>query len=246
LKYTMTGKSTWIPTGPIAHRGLFENKEIPENSMAAFDLALMKGYPVEFDTRLLSDGEVAVFHDEGLLRMTGINTLINEVDTTSLCGVKLLGTDEKIPLLRNVLSLVSGRVPMLIEIKNRGRAGKLEQRVSELLREYRGEFAVQSFNPYSLGWFKEHAPEIPRGQLSGDFRGEKLPFYKKFILRNFFMNWLSKPDFIGYDIRLLPCRVVRAMKKKGLAVVGWTASTEEEFLRAADYCDAIVFEGFRP
>lgn len=232
---------------PIAHRGLYNNRAgVPENSLAAFDAAIRSGYPIELDVQLLKDGNLAVFHDQNLERMTGQNVAIGDRESTFLKTLRLLSTDQKLPLFQSVLQFVNGKVPLLIEIKNRDKLiGLLEHKLFEILQGYTGEVAVESFNPFSLHWFYCNAPQIPRGQLSGDFRAEPLPRYKKFLLKNLLYNFLSKPDFIAYDFRCLPYWPV-AFATRSKPLIAWTIRTRSEHNIASRYCDNIIFEGYKP
>ncbi len=236
---------SWLVETPIAHRGLHD-KNIPENSLGAFAKAIEKGYAIELDVQLLSDGTVAVFHDNSLSRMTGNDGYIKFLNKNDLKVLKLKGTKEHIPTLEEVLKLVDGRTPLLIEIKNSStKVGVLEQKVIDLLKNYDGEFAVQSFNPFSLQYFKNHAPNILRGQLSGSFKGEKLAWYKKFLLKRMAFNKsASNPNFISYEYSMLPNRYVK--KFKDIPLLAWTVGSKEEYLKVVKHCDNIIFEDFIP
>lgn len=235
---------SWLVETPIAHRGLHD-KTNPENSLGAFEKAVESGYAIELDVQLLSDDTAVVFHDDSLSRMTGNDGYIKFLTKEDLKVLKLSGTKEHIPTLEEVLKLVDGRTPLLIEIKNQFKVGKLEQKVIDLLKNYKGEFAVQSFNPYSLKYFKHHAPSILRGQLSGYFKGEKLSFLKKFVLKRMAFNKsVSEPNFISYDASTLPNRFVR--KFKTLPLLAWTVRSKEEYMKVIKHCDNIIFENFVP
>ncbi|MBN1225208.1 MAG: glycerophosphodiester phosphodiesterase, partial [Candidatus Aminicenantes bacterium] len=208
---------------------------------------VQNGYPIELDVRLLKDSEVAVFHDKSLERMTSGSGAIGEYDSTQIRRIHLLKTGQTIPLLSDVLEAVAGHVPLIIEIKNENhKVGALEKALRERMRSYEGKYTVVSFNPFSLKWFKENAPDVIRGQLSSDFRGENLPFYTKFLLRNLFLNFMSKPDFILYDIRCLPYWAAARIKAGGKPVIGWTARSPEEHIHALRFCDNVIFEGYTP
>ncbi|MBO5477932.1 MAG: hypothetical protein J6A15_09305 [Clostridia bacterium] len=56
----------------VAHRGLFNKEDIPENSIKAFELCVQKGYAIELDVNMTKDGYLVVFHDANLKRMTEI------------------------------------------------------------------------------------------------------------------------------------------------------------------------------
>ena len=143
---------SWLVETPIAHRGYW-GKNAPENSLSAFSKAIEKGYAIELDVQLLADNTVVVFHDESLARMTGNDGYLKYLNKEDLKALTLKGSKEKIPTLKEVLALVDGKVPLLIEIKNKHKVGNLEQAVLEELKSYNGEFAVQSFNPYSLSYW---------------------------------------------------------------------------------------------
>lgn len=236
--------NSWLVEIPIAHRGLWD-KQTPENSLPAFKKAIDNGYAIELDVRLLSDGTVVVFHDDSLSRLTGNDGYIKFLQKSDLNMLSLGGTDQKIPLLEEVLKFVNGRTPLLIEIKNDGKVGELEGKVIELLKNYKGQFAIQSFNPYSLEYFYKHAPEFPRGQLAGYLKHQKLPFVHKFALKRMLLNKrVSHPDFISYEGKTLPNRFVR--KYKDLPLLAYTVKSQEEYIKVVKFCDNIIFEGFDP
>lgn len=235
---------TWLVETPIAHRGLHD-KNAPENSLLAFSKAIEKGYAIELDVQLLADNTVVVFHDESLARMTGNDGYLKYLGKDDLKALSLKGTKEKIPTLQEVLALVDGKVPLLIEIKNKHKVGNLEQQTIDLLKDYQGEYAVQSFNPYSLGYFKAHAPNILRGQLSGYFKDEKMNWATKFSLKHMLLNKkVSQPDFISYEAEHLPNRFVKKWKK--LPLLAWTVESKEEYLKVIKHCDNIIFQNFDP
>ncbi len=235
---------TWLVETPIAHRGLHD-KNSPENSLGAFSKAIEKGYAIELDVQLLADNTVVVFHDESLARMTGNDGYLKYLSKEDLKALALKGTKETIPTLEQVLKLVNGQVPLLIEVKNKYKVGQLEQALIDVMKNYKGEFAVQSFNPFSLGYFRQHAPNILRGQLSGFFKGEKLGWAKKFALKRMSLNKkVSQPHFISYEAAALPNRFVK--KYKNLPLLAWTVRSKEEYLKTVKYCDNIIFEKFIP
>lgn len=237
----------WLLEYPIAHRGLHDaDRGVPENSLAAFEAARDAGIPAELDVRLLRDGSVAVFHDEDLSRLTGVKGRLEDQDAGSIKTMRLRGTGESIPLLPEVLDLVGGRTPLLVELKNFGIPGRLEAVVWEALESYNGRFAVQSFNPFSMGWFKVHAPRVIRGHLSGAFDGLPLEEPLKETLRRLDLIDVSAPAFVGYDIRWLPFGPVTELRARGMPVLGWTVRSEAERAHALEWCDNYIFEYIEP
>ncbi|MBS3956846.1 MAG: glycerophosphodiester phosphodiesterase [Clostridiales bacterium] len=233
---------TWLRETPIAHRGLHTGDAVrPENSLAAFRAAADGGYPIELDVHLAADGVPVVFHDDALERMTGDPRLVSEVTSAELKNLALLNSSERIPALDEVLALVENRVPILIEIKQRGEPGALERAVVNVVRAHPAEVAVQSFNPYSLAYVKTIAPDLPRGQLSGSLAGEKLPGWQTFALRHTLMNWASKPAFIAYELDALPSWGTSLQRARGRPLLGWTANNPEDFERAQHVCDGVIF-----
>lgn len=235
--------NTWLFTKPIAHRGLHD-AESPENTLSAFKKAKDAGYPIELDVRIIDDGTLVVFHDEKLSRLTNSDGYVTNLVKEKLKDYKILKSEEHIPTFEEALELINGQVPVLIEIKNEHKVGALEKKVLEMLKGYDGEYAVQSFNPYTVEYFKIHAPHIMRGQLSSFFTDEKsLSFFKKFVLKRMLLNRISKPDFLAYDQRFLPNIYVTKTK---LPVLAWTVRSQQEYEDVKLYCDNIVFENFIP
>jgi glycerophosphoryl diester phosphodiesterase len=217
----------WLTSEPIAHRGSFDNKEIAENTIEAFELAIARGHPIEFDVRLTKDGQLAVFHDTSLFRMAGLDKAVEDASWDEIRQLTLLGTSQTIPTLRSVLEAVNGRVPILLEVKKESLKPGIEAEVAKALDNYRGAFAVQSFNPFSILWFKKYRPAFCRGQLAGDFRGQ--PGMKplvNFILRKMYSNYISRPHFVAYDIQAGDYGFFEKMKKRlGIPLILWTADT---------------------
>ena len=242
-KVEQSKETAWLGGAPIAHRGLHD-ASTPENSRESFRKAIAQGYGIEIDVLLSSDGKVVVFHDRNLDRMTGLDKDVDSLCWEQLSALRLLETDEGIPTLKDVLDLVQGQVPLLIEIKNEGAVGELEAAVIRDLKGYSGDFAVQAFNPFSLQYFKTHAPDITRGQLSGSFKGHPLVFYKKFLLRNLLMNSISSPSFVAYETKALPAWFAKRLRSKGLYLLTWTVEDMEGYNEAVKVYDNVIFEGF--
>ena len=234
---------TWLCNRCIAHRGL-HNETLPENSLGAYENAIKNNYPIELDLRLIADGTIIAFHDEDLKRICGMDRYTNTLTSDDLKNCKLLNTEYTIPTFDEVLSLVDGKVPMLIEIKQNGKVGELESKIYEKLKAYKGEFVIESFNPFTLEWFKNNAPEIIRGQLSSFFKGVKLGFTKKYFLKHLKIDKIAKPHFIAYDIENLPNKYVR--RYKHLPLLAWTVKSQQQYIKAVQVSDNVIFEGFEP
>jgi glycerophosphoryl diester phosphodiesterase len=231
----------WLTERPIAHRGLWsDGPEAPQNSLAAFESAVESDYAIELDAQMTSDGFTVVVHDANLKAMTGQDRLVGDTSLLELTDMRLLGGEETIPTLEEVLHLVDGRVPVFVEIKNPGEVGDLEDDVARQLADYDGEAAVMSFNPYSLARVQSVAPEIPRGQLSSAFEGEDLQWYEKLLLRSLAMDWTSHPDFIAYDLKELPNPAAQIQRWWGRPLLGWTVEDADDVARAKKYCDGMI------
>ncbi|NJL46305.1 MAG: glycerophosphodiester phosphodiesterase [Leptolyngbyaceae cyanobacterium SM2_5_2] len=235
----------WILTRPIAHRGFHRGREVPENSLLAFEHAIAHGHPIELDIQLLADGHLAVFHDKTLARLTGKLGAIADQSVHTLKQFRLYDTEQTIPSLDQALAFIDGRVPVLVEIKNEGRVGQLEKSLLKTLITYGGEFAVQSFNPLSLQWFKRHAPEMLRGQLSSDFSGAPVPWHFSMAHSNLLFNWASQPHFIAYDLRALPkLSTTLAKCAFNLPLVAWTVRNPSDQAKAQTCADNYIFDAF--
>lgn len=235
----------WLLNRPIAHRGFHYGREIPENSMQAFEAAIARHHPIELDIQQLADGALVVFHDSELNRLTGQSGLISEQTTSTIQNLKLFQTDQSIPLLKDVLTVIKGRVPVLIEIKNEGEVGPLESALLTLVSTYEGEFAIQAFNPFSLEFFKRKAPHIRRGQLSGNFEGEDLSWHQKFLLSNLMLNSKSDPDFIAYDLSALPSVATTVNRRLfQTPLLAWTVRSDIDRLKAKACSDNFIFDAY--
>ena len=231
----------------FAHRGLFDNGVVAENSLSAFKAAKKFGCGIELDIRLSKDGIPVVMHDRSLIRMCGVNKNVDDLNVDELKKLKLLDTEDCIPTLREVLDLVDGAVPLVIEMKAAGTDVYVCPQSEILLRHYNGTYAVESFNPFALRWYRIHRPEILRGQLATSFKNSKNdanPFVA-FMASNLLFNFLSRPDFIAFDIHFSSSVPLKIRSKYFAAVpVGWTVRKETE-LNDPSF-ENFIFEGFLP
>lgn len=226
----------------VAHRGLHDRElGIPENSLPAFARAVEHGKAIELDLHATADNRLVVLHDFQLKRMTGVPGIVEEWTLEDLRKLRLQGTDAQIPTLDEVLELVNGRVPLLLEIKSErlGEVGRLEPVLMKRLASYQGEFILEAFNPEVLVWLHRHAPQYIRGQL-GNLDDENRQF--KFYSRHLMFNPLSRPDFIAFDIQKIDYKLRLACRKHGLPLLGWTVRTEAELKKADRLCDGVIYE----
>ena len=222
---------------PFAHRGLHGDGRI-ENSLSAFAEAVRIGHGIECDVQLSGDGEAMVFHDSALDRLTDeIGPVVGRT-AADLKRIRLRGMGETIPTLPDLLALVAGRVPLLIEIKSPKRSATRQcLAVRRAVEGYRGPFAVMSFNPEVGHWFATHAPRIVRGLVVSEEGKRGL----RGRLERHLALWRARPDFLAYDVRDLPSRFARAQRARGLPLLTWTVR-EPERAAAAHYADQPIYE----
>lgn len=236
-------KMNFLTDWKYAHRGL-HNSDYPENSIAAFENAINKGYAIEFDIRITKDNNWVVFHDKNIARMTGKDIDLNRINFNLLQQIKLNNTENYVPLLIDVLNLIDGRVPLLIEIKPFKRFKKHLLNLVKLLDNYKGEFAVFSFSPFIVNWFRKKRPTYIRGQISSFFEEKKLPRFMLYFHKAMIYNKVTKPNFISYNIKNVPNKYVSKAKRNGMLLFGFTATNKSDYTNALKYLDNVVFEKF--
>ena len=222
----------------IAHRGIHDNKNIYENTLESFKIAIKKGYIIELDIRITKDKQIVVFHDNNTKRITKQEKIVEESTYKELNNQNII----HIPLLSEVLDLVSGKVPLLIELKQTNKVGELETIFMKIMKKYKGKYAIQSFNPNVLYWFKRNYPKVLRGQLSSKYNKQKIPTIKKVILSNMLLNIFTKPNFISYKYNELSLEKINKYKKKNIHLIGWTITNEREFNHYKEYYDNLICE----
>ena len=237
---------SYITSSKIIYRGLHD-AVTPENSIAAINKAIEKGYALELDLRMLTDGTIVVFHDERLGRMTKTDGFLSNCSYDDIKNLTLLKSKEHIPTLAEVIKVIDGRVPVIFDIRNIDMIG-VEKNVWKILKPYKGEYAIQSVNPYTLEWFKCNAPAVKRGQLASFFKGEKgkeLSWINRFKLKRLMLcNRISEPNFISYDADNLPNRFVK--KFSHLPILAWKVSNAETLDRVKSCSTNIVYDGIDP
>ena len=243
-------RDIFLLKGPkyYAHRGLYSaDQTVPENSLAAFSLAADRGFGIELDVQLTQDGKIVVFHDDDLLRCTGASGRIGESLFDDLREkVHLFSSECGIPLFTDVLELISGKVPLIIEIKACPEWNELCSAVLSVLREYNGLYCVESFDPRIVGWFRFHAPDIVRGQISEQYRYvfKKYGPVVRFGLSSLLVNFISRPDFIAYRLGKRSFLADLALRKVSCSV-GWPLDPSVDPVQAAGF-DVLIFEHMNP
>jgi glycerophosphoryl diester phosphodiesterase len=224
---------------PFAHRGL-HGPGIIENSRAAFAAAIAAGHGIELDVQPSAEGTAFVFHDDRLDRLADASGPVAEQPESALRAVRLRDSEETITPLSEVLQLIAGRAPLLVEVKSQPpeRLRRLCEAVRRDLADYAGPVAIMSFNPRVGAWFACEAPSVLRGlvvteQGKGDWRGP--------LQRRAAFLW-ARPDFLAYDVRDLPSRFAAAIRGRGVPILTWTVRREEDRLPAAAHADQIIYE----
>ncbi|WP_406645875.1 glycerophosphodiester phosphodiesterase family protein [Aliisedimentitalea scapharcae] len=240
---------------PIAHRAFHDVAQgRPENSRAAIRAAIAAGYGIEIDLQLTADNQAMVFHDYGLGRLTGADGVIRQHTAEQAARIALSGGDgEGIPSFDEVLELVSGQVPLLVELKDQDGAmgsdvGPLEAATAAALRGYDGDVAVMSFNPHSVACMAELLPDVPRGIVTSAYIPGDWPLSPEVCdhLRQI-------PDFdrvgacfISHEVEDLDRERVQTLRGAGVPILCWTVKSSAAEATARQRADNITFEGYVP
>ena len=237
----------------FAHRGLYDNDAgVPENSLTAFRRAVDGGYGIELDLHLTTDGKLVVFHDDVLDRVCGVSGRPDSMSYEELQKLSLLGTGEKIPLFSELLEIVDGKIPMIVEVKFQKNYADLCTAMMEMLKDYKGLYCVESFHPAVVRWMLENHPEIPRGLLSSryepaDAENGKVSFGMR-LAQELMVNFLIRPDFVAYEHTAAPTvwGFKTARRLWHVPTVAWTVRSFEEEEAARRWFDVIIFEHYIP
>jgi glycerophosphoryl diester phosphodiesterase len=234
---------------PVAHRGL-HGRGLPENSLAAVAAAVELGLPVEIDVRVSADGVAVVHHDVDLRRLCGIGERVRDLPARELTTLRLAGTGHPIPTLAEVLDLVGTHVPVLVDCKvvptGRERARMLGAVLRDV-RPHRGRVAVVGFDPWLFARLREEAPQVLRGQSAGVSAHES-PFPRAVSraatpLDRFWLNGISQPHFLTYNLDRLPQPALARLRDSGLPVLGWTARHHADLAAVRGAVDNVIAEG---
>ncbi len=231
-----------------AHRGFHNNRtQAPENSMKAFEFAVKKGYGIELDVQLSKDFVPVVFHDDSLYRSCKVKGDVKDYTYQELMEFSLFESNEKIPRLDQVLSLVDGKVPLIVEIKCNDSKVKVCSIVYDLLKVYKGIYCVESFNPFAVHWFKKHAKGILRGQLSSNYAMVGDTHFLQKCVGYLLFNFWGKPDFIAYDhyyVNTISRRICKHLYRS--LSVAWTITSQKQLDVLKNDYDLFIFEDFEP
>jgi len=242
---------------PIAHRGLFDPaRGLIENAGGAFEAAIAKGYGIECDLRPAAEGLPIVFHDETLDRLVEGRGPVAALTPSDLRRLRYKGGGgSRILTLTELLDLVAGRVPLLVEVKSewaptdRAFLGA----IARLAAPYKGPLALMSFDPAVMTVLKELAPVVPRGIVSSTYKvadgaprwPDKIDDERAFRLAHLLESGPVAPDFYAYHVKALPTPVTRFVREvMGLPLFTWTVRTEDDRRTAAQWADAPIFEGY--
>ena len=245
------GDLSWLTARPVAHRGLHDAaRGIIENAGSAMDAAIAAGYAIELDLQASADGEAMVFHDFTLDRLTDAQGPLADRAAAELGGIAFRGTGDHILTLPGLLKRVSGRVPLVIEIKSAFTGDtRLAARAADLVAAYEGPAALMSFDPQMLEVVRARAPGVVRGIVAEGRYGlewRHISPTRGLALANM-LHWpRSRFQFVNYRVADLDKPAVRLVRALGMPVLTWTVRTQDQRERAARYADQIVFEGFRP
>jgi len=240
---------------PLAHRALHDaHNARPENSPGAIRAAVAAGYGIECDVQPSSDGRAMVFHDYDLNRLTHATGPINSYSAEALGRVRFRDGPDGVPSLREVLALVAGRVPLLVEIKDQDgtlgpEVGALEAEVAADLAGYAGPVAVMSFNPHSMRAMAELAPGVARGIITSAYRAgdwQMLSAAARERLRAIPDYDAVGAAFISHEADDLARPRVAELKRAGAGVLCWTIRSPAAEAEARRFADNITFEGYLP
>ena len=219
--------------------------------MGAFRAALDRGYGIELDIHLMRDGNLAVIHDSSLRRTAGADVRIEDLTIEDLPNYRLEGTDEQIPLFRDVIALYEGKAPMIVELKPvDGNHAALAQAACDILEDYQGVYCMESFDPRCIQWLKKNRPQIIRGQLTENFVAHDKVLHPaiRFALTHNLLNISTCPDFVAYKFADRKDFFTTALCRNvwDLQGVSWTIRNQEDYNIAVQEGWLPIFEGFRP
>jgi glycerophosphoryl diester phosphodiesterase len=239
----------WLVARPIAHRGLHDAaRGVVENTEGAFAAAIAGNYAIECDIQLTADGEAVVFHDETLERVTMAQGLVIEHTTKQLREISYRQSEARMQTLAELLEQVDGEVPLVIEIKTIWDGGQpLTLRALDVLRHYKGPYALMSFDPDAVALLADVSPSTVRGMTADrgvDQYYNMLPVARRLALQTFSHVQKTRPHFVSFNYRDLPFGPVQNIRAMGFPVITWTITSKAEEVLARRYSDQVTFEGY--
>lgn len=230
----------WMVETPIAHRGLHDAKKgIHENTLSAAKAAIAGGYHIELDLQPSLSMTPMVFHDYELNRLTAKQGETRDIETKTLEGISIFGTNDTIPTLETFLDLVDGKVGLVLELKGEeGRDEGFVSNVAALLASYKGDACIMSFDHHLLYDARKVAPNLALGLTA---YGDETTYE---IHRQ--IAEACDVDFVSYDVKKLNTRFVREFRQTGRKVISWTVKSPKDKLHSDKFADQITFEGFKP
>lgn len=245
-----------LPAGfldrPIAHRGFHDaGSGRMENTRAAFEAAIGRGYGIECDIQLSGDGEAVVFHDFTLDRLTVETGRIDARPAAALAAIPFREGDHGMETLGALLALVAGRVPLVVEVKSRFNGDDTLARAAlAALRGYAGPFVLKSFDPGVLVALRKAGAQVPLGIVgmpSFEDPEAGLDEEGRFRLGNLLHLAESQPDFVSWHQAAIPAAAPFLSRYGlGLPLMSWTVRDQATADRLRPHVDQIVFEGFIP
>lgn len=228
-----------------AHRGL-HTKNIKENTIEAFEDAKRMGFGIELDVHLTKDNKIVVFHDYTLERLLGIDKYISSIDSSDLVNYKLKETNQSIVLLEDVLDLVSGDIPIIVEIKSLFREEEMANRIVETNKSYKGDLAFKSFNHDFMDKLKIYAPQVPCGKVFSKLISDTPMAQQMTLINDKAYFSYDKMDFISVSYNELTSKYISKAKRKGIKILTWTIKNKVLANMALKKADAVMFENFLP
>jgi glycerophosphoryl diester phosphodiesterase len=235
------GDLSWLTAKPVAPRGYHAlNDRRWENTLSAFAAAAERGYSIECDVHLSADNVPVVIHDDDLKRLTGADGFVWQRTAAELATLRVGGTSDHVPTLAEVLALVAGRVPLVVELKGTpGHDTGLVASVGALLKTYKGKVAIMSFDHWLIRDFARDAPGIPGG-LTAYGRENKL-------IEAHFSMLAHDLAFTSYAAGDLPNPFVTFVRDRlKMPVITWTIRDQPAIDITFRYADQMTFEGFEP
>ena len=188
---------------------------------------------MECDVRLSGEGSAVVFHDADLRRLCGVALEVERTPGAVLAKHRLLGSNQCIPMVGQLLELVAGRVPVLLELKTRDRnAARLCRAIVAAIEPTGGSVGVMSFDPRVAHWLWRNAPHVRRGLVIR----ESLPLFKRWIAM-----LIARPQFLAVDIAALD-RAWAARARRTMPVYCWTVRNGEQRRALTPLADALIWE----